>query len=446
MVEALRPTVTREFQRVRWDEGMVYAVRCVCLNLLTARVAHPDTYVFFSRTPRDYTHRPVTYRRLMRIVQTLEGDGLIESDVGEWGGNRSGVRSRMRSLPLLMGLFQEHRVRPSMVETTRPARLVQVRDSDGNEISLSDDAEIRAEIDLMSANLVQINQALHRAFVGLHISDDERHRLAERMSAREPPWHIDFSRKYLHRIFNNSSLNEGGRFYGGWWQNIPREYRKHIHIGHEGGIPQYAAEIDYSAIHPAIAYASAGLRLDFDPYEVEPTSGTLNEGTRGNVRKVAKMALNAMINAPSRTSAARAITSKLVLKRDREQVRTGEPFLPEGCPPVNELIGLLLMKNEPIADIMCTGYGTRLMNVEARIAEITMLKMIDEAGAVVLPLHDSFLVHRSYRHILDRNMRDSFFEETGQRCSVDLDPMEIDDQEPMVISGRESNLACILHE
>jgi restriction system protein len=39
---------------------------------------------------------------------------------------------------------------------------------------------------------------------------------------------IDWINKFVRRIFNNSSWNEGGRYYGGWWQRIPKEWREKI--------------------------------------------------------------------------------------------------------------------------------------------------------------------------------------------------------------------------
>ena len=41
----------------------------------------------------------------------------------------------------------------------------------------------------------------------------------KRDSNRTP---IDVTQKRLRRIFNNGSFQQGGRFYGGWWQNIPK--------------------------------------------------------------------------------------------------------------------------------------------------------------------------------------------------------------------------------
>ena len=41
-------------------------------------------------------------------------------------------------------------------------------------------------------------------------------------------------------MFNNSSFDEGGRFYGGWWQRIDGKIRKDIRINKIATV-----EIDY---------------------------------------------------------------------------------------------------------------------------------------------------------------------------------------------------------
>ena len=82
-------------------------------------------------------------------------------------------------------------------------------------------------------------------------------------------WHDDDSRsiryssRRLHRIFIDRALSKGGRFYGGWWQLIPKELRPYILIYGKSTI-----EIDYSSFHLSILYAQRGLRPPHDPYIV----------------------------------------------------------------------------------------------------------------------------------------------------------------------------------
>ena len=38
------------------------------------------------------------------------------------------------------------------------------------------------------------------------------------------------SKRSLYRVFNDTEFQTGGRFYGGWWQEIPSKYRDRITI------------------------------------------------------------------------------------------------------------------------------------------------------------------------------------------------------------------------
>ena len=84
----------------------------------------------------------------------------------------------------------------------------------------------------------------------------------KRSSSAEDDKHLNLvSNKTLYRIFSNSSWKQHGRFYGGWWQNIPKEYREHISIN---GVP--AVELDYLSFHPRMLYHLCGLEMVGYPY------------------------------------------------------------------------------------------------------------------------------------------------------------------------------------
>lgn len=83
-------------------------------------------------------------------------------------------------------------------------------------------------------NLKIINQCFLRHWSGLEIKDDDIAKLTSEISSDDEKLPIYLSARTLVRIFSNGSFNgsfkEGGRFYRGWWQNVPSAYRKHITI------------------------------------------------------------------------------------------------------------------------------------------------------------------------------------------------------------------------
>ena len=393
------------YERCRVDDGLIY-----------------DGY---------YSGKPVSARRMRRIIDALERFSLIESDTGHWRGpGRRGRESRMRSTPSLLELFQQYGVKLHMVDQSARKPLIQLKDENKEPMALPDDAESKRLIDRFTANLNEINTAFAQTFIGLHITNRELCSIAEHMSNREWPSYLDFSRKRVHRIFNNGSFDQGGRFFGAWWQNVPSEYRYFIHISHDGETHSPTREIDYSSMHPAIAYAQVGLALDSDPYEIPAVTECANEYQRQEIRNAAKLALNVALNASSISSARRAIVNELVKQRDRLEIRTGEVYVPDGCPEVPELLSDLLSLNEPIAEFIATGAGREFMRRESDIAERVMLRMLREKGAVVLPVHDSFLVHSDYERQLERTMLEEFEEETGQECALKFEWIDYDGQWP----------------
>jgi hypothetical protein len=67
----------------------------------------------------------------------------------------------------------------------------------------------------------RINANLERTFINLFIDEYELEDLNTRMSNKadeESAQQFKFNPKnrYLKRIFNNNSLEQGGRFYGAW--------------------------------------------------------------------------------------------------------------------------------------------------------------------------------------------------------------------------------------
>jgi len=80
------------------------------------------------------------------------------------------------------------------------------------------------------ANLKKINSCFLKHWCDLEVQDTELAKLEARIANHVTKEPIDFSQRTLVRIFSNGSFKQGGRFYRGWWQNVPSEYRKYITI------------------------------------------------------------------------------------------------------------------------------------------------------------------------------------------------------------------------
>jgi hypothetical protein len=83
-------------------------------------------------------------------------------------------------------------------------------------------------------------------------------------------------------VFHRGDFANGGRFYGGHWQNIPAKGgRDRIFINGEP-----TTEVDYRGLHIRLLYQEAGKAMPADPYDID-----------GWPRKQAKLALLIAINA-----------------------------------------------------------------------------------------------------------------------------------------------------
>lgn len=168
----------------------------------------------------------------------------------------------------MLDLFNEDEVRaiPAIVPAYNNPELIRIsvkeKDKKGVERKRSLVVSETDETNKMRDNLRMINEALSKHWYDLEIPDDELSDLQKRL-ANDPfdQRIIRMDQRSLHRVFNDPGLQTGGRFYGGWWQNIPREYRSYMVIN-----AKQMVELDYSNQHPTILYSRAGINRPSDCY------------------------------------------------------------------------------------------------------------------------------------------------------------------------------------
>jgi hypothetical protein len=74
----------------------------------------------------------------------------------------------------------------------------------------------------MRKNLKLINSVNNRHLLNLNVSEKEFREIQTRLRNDITRKLIEFTRRSLYRVFNEGVFDKGGRFYGGWWQGIPR--------------------------------------------------------------------------------------------------------------------------------------------------------------------------------------------------------------------------------
>jgi hypothetical protein len=192
----------------------------------------------------------------------------------------------------------------------------------------------------------------------------------------------------LRRIFNRSDFALGGRAYG-WWQNIPKTVRGSLTIGGEP-----TAEVDYSAMHPAILYGRAGIKFTGDPDEIS-----------GFDRDEIKLGFNIALNAKNRRAAVAALADHLGTGRTRAA----------------EIIGAIMERHQPIAPHFCSDAGVRLMRTDSEVI-LSATQAVNDAGAPALPIHDALIVPARSADLAAAKMSESFERIVGRvnPCSIKI--------------------------
>jgi hypothetical protein len=232
----------------------------------------------------------------------------------------------------------------------------------------------------MRDNLLLINKCLKAHFPDIRIRDDEWLPLQERIMADPNKQPIDLTRRKLFRIFSEGRFDRGGRFYRGWWENVPSEYRKYITI--DG---KRTNEYDYSQLNPHMVYILREKELGS-----EDAYGRVFDGEH---RDLVKEAFNAMVQ-----------SSTPLLKEPRDidlsEVDFDWPFLRQA----------ILDAHKPIQDMFFKGHGNYLQYIDSVMAEDIMLKFVKSEFVPVLPVHDSFIVHYGHGELgeLEEDMRRAF--------------------------------------
>ena len=259
----------------------------ILANLYVGHCHEPGRYIAYSRSSNDYTRRytapGIGYRPMIKAVRGLEELGHIEAIPGENRGPAgSGFVSRMRATDRLLALLEAHGVAPGMDSRVEhePETII-LRNSQGRATDYPDTPETRRMRDVLR----RYNSQLEETPITL--------------AEGAPNQGGNLSRKRVHRVFNNGSFEQGGRFYGPWWQGH-KELRPFILIN---GNP--TVEYDYSAEFVHLLYSEEGVNYhdvfgeDDDPYRAH--------GLEAFPRNVMKDAFFRILNTTSRARAVRSI-------------------------------------------------------------------------------------------------------------------------------------------
>lgn len=247
-----------------------------------------------------------------------------------------------------------------------------------------------------------INKLLENHDIGISMTADKVNELnIQRVMEGKP--RISLFRKYLVRVFCRNRWKCGGRFYGGFWQNIPKELRPLVTINGEETV-----ELDFDCLHPQMLYAEAtGKLCEEDIYSL---SGRYQKGSA--MRDIIKYAFLVMVNAKTQTASKHKITEFV-----NEWAKRPDEFQKLGGLTSDEVIRQICETHPTLKNSLCSDAGVRLQYKDSKIALGILLTLAKEK-IVALPIHDSFIVQARHEERLRQVMVDEFRKVVGDTPGI----------------------------
>ena len=386
----IRSRSRTEQEQIRFN----YAVKHQLIELWKKHHTHKDNQSSIQKNKnfysalQQYRDPYLTYRMAIQAFEGLQKLDLIEVTKNGFYDRikMESSLTRYRATPQLSELLGELDGHPLIdLPPNLDANTILLRKKiDGRNILIPYEED--KDTEQWRINLREINACFSRHMIDLRIKDSEVEALQERLLSDSDKEPIDLTKKVLVRIFINNSFGEGGRFYRGWWQNVPSEYRPFITINTKS-----TQEHDYSQLNPNMIYSLYNHELGSE----DAYSRVLGE----EHRDVVKEAFNAMFQANT------SLESKPKdINLDNIEMTW------------KELRQAILDAHKPIKDLFFTGLGNKLQFEDSIMAENVMLQFA-RMDYPALPIHDSFIMHHAFGN--DGSKEESELEEAMRRAFHD---------------------------
>ncbi|MDB2557124.1 hypothetical protein N9X77_04060 [Luminiphilus sp.] len=391
------------------------------LDLYVAWLEDPELALGVSRTPKDYAvddryNALHISKKIIEVIDVMLELGFIDQLLGS---EDSGHRTRIWALPALQEYFRKAAFSEFLIDTAQnrecivlnsrqildeddlaeqeekskksSAKSIQYDDSDDPRIVPAREL-LRDYNQLLNNTHLDVGSQERPVVVSKHWNRKKRRYQKRRVSLRQ-------HNKFVRRIFYRGDWNLGGRYHGGWWQQIPSELRKHILI--DGNQTQ---EIDFSGFHISLAYGLEGLSPPTDPYALNLTDARLTDKQQRSAVKL--LALTA-INAKDRKTAFMAFRNEM----NREQAGA-ENKISFTDDLLTVLLEEFLNENPSIAHYLCADKGVELMAIDGNITS-RLIAHFTNKNIPILTVHDSYIVEFEYEDELIRVMNNACKKELG---------------------------------
>ena len=325
--------------------------------------------------------------------------------IGFYRGNESaGVVSRVWPSQLLIKRFKKAKFTIFDIDRSEKQEVIILNlkdnqlDSDAPKKSRAKPIEYQdtdfADIPEMRYQLQNYNTLLARSFIDIGSLDQPWFERPvwdkKRNKTVKQKVHVTQNNKFVRRIFTRGDWNLGGRFYGGFWQQVGEDLRKHILINDKRTV-----EIDYSGFHVNLCYAIKGTEPIGDPYTI--SEDLFCDVDRAQQRNAIKILSLCAINAKDEKSTYQAF---------RDEQETGSVLKRLKDKELAYALQAFKERHSSISEFICTDKGVELQNLDGKITA-RIMEAFTMRGVPVLTIHDSYIVPDGEDSELVRQMDDA---------------------------------------
>jgi hypothetical protein len=366
---------------------MVLNLWCIYLKDKQKYLGVSRDITFFSALSRKYNPNKYSFKSVV-VMDALKECEFITLKIGQYRQELK-RRTRIRATEKLINeIVKEFKIQPTAIQIARQTECIVMRNKQKKDVDFKENKRIKE----MRNGLIEYNNLIRRT----HIDIPTFPPIAGVKLASGLSFRINFENdadKFTKRIFSNKSWTDGGRFYGGWWQQVPNRkvgWRSNIRINRKPTI-----EIDYSGLHIVFLYAKKKIdywsEINKDPYDLSEYGYSMDK----KLRRLLKVVLLTSINCEKGINKDLSVAKKSV--QYEINIKNAEEFkwVKKDNLDIEQLIFDFADYHKPIRQYFYSGKGISLQHIDGLVAE-KVINHFTKLNIPVLCIHDSFIIQEEY--------------------------------------------------
>jgi hypothetical protein len=387
-IDAIAEDILPKLDVPQKDRNKKYLVVLI-LNVYQNYCMKKNMYTGFSKTRNNYQKKSRYNKNAVSnaIIEIMEG--MIKKEyISERrfyhsrNAHQKSYTTRIRALQKLIDVINKHKLSINSVENLPDTECIIIKETKGKRnvpIEYEDNPDIIKQRQILTA----YNNMLRTTHIDLVDVGKE----GVKVGRSNYPILINQQNKFVRRIFNLDENNHalGGRYYGGFWQGLNKDWRKKIKIN---GLD--CTEIDYSGMGIKILYSLEKIEIDDkDPYDLTGYYKHQYLKTE-DLRPLLKHILIIMLNCKSKPQAVGRITAD-----------------------VNDEMNAFAERHKPIKHLFYKSMGKLQMRLDSEVCEL-IIDSFTFKGIPVLTVHDSFVTDIAHAGELEEQMVEFYNRVLGQ--------------------------------